>query len=979
MVAGRLDKYCRSIVIQRCNPFPGVYLFLLTLLFSFNASATQRVYHIFDQSSGLPVSTVNSIAQDAEGFFWLSTAGGLFRYDGKEFRHWAKDKITSSSNMVYAGPNGEVLVGNDTLYRVLPNEDAEILIGIDGKPFTKVRDVVFTGDGRLWVARPDALFYRTAHGEWNLFPLKNLDTKPIRKLTAGFNGLLYVVTKNSILEIAIDNSVRTIIKQDLPDNGVIANVIEHPDGSFYFMEKYPKYGRILRLHDGQITELISMKTNLQQFVLRGLTVWASSDTNLFAFRPGEEPEILRPSKDIPSRAGGFLMVDKEGSLWVCASKGLIQYPEPETVIWDDRDGFPITSFIRLLKTDEGIWIQAWGYITFLFTKTDKGWRAKLDPQNPWWLCLDGQGTVWGHRDYSHFYRRDGGLFIKLTPPARGYMQPPCSQASDGTVWIAAEAGLWRTSLDNAPPHFFGNPLGKDEELLSVLEDSKGRLWISSGGKICQTSAAAVSSGQQSTINCEMLNGSPQIRPIEMSDGSLWAGSGTGGVWRYTGVKWEPLPGYLKFPSKDVLVDPSPSGGAWVYGDSMPVRAISRPDLPDGWQVVESVSIWQGVPQVSTTTMLEDSDGSLWLGTVIGLVRMPAAVRHAQTGNAPRVKLVHFVMNGERFDLQSSLQVPPGNNQLEIHFAALTYRDRSLLKLQYRLHEGDEWIDLSGNDPILRFFNLGADKYSVELRASLDGVNWSETSAGISFEILPPWYFRWWAIAFFILLTAFILYTAYRLRFAMLFRLERQRTRIAMDLHDEIGSGLGSIGILSSVVSSEIINEEKRQELTKRISETASEIGSSLTDIVWSLRSDKATLESLAYHLNHRAENLFANGATKFSTKFPDDWRDVNLSLSARRNVLLIAMESLHNAAKHAQAENVTLEIEQADGRNWIMKITDDGFGFQSGNSNNNDSGLGMQSMKRRAEEIGAEISWTTNNGRGTIVSLKFSPNAKERG
>lgn len=964
----RSSSFCARGILRLC---------LFLLLLSSITSATQRIYRAFDQSSGLPVSSVNSIAQDTEGFFWLSTAGGLYRYDGKEFRHWAKDKITSSSNMVYACPQGEVLVGNDPLYRVLPNEDAEALTGIDGKPFTAVRDVAFTSDGRLWVARQDALFYRNAQGEWNLFSLENLDTKPIIKLTAGFNGVLYVVTKNSILEIATDNSVRAIIKQDLPDNGFFANVIAHPDGSFYFMEKYPKYGRILRLHNGQITELISMKTNLQQFVLRGMTVWASSDTNLFAFRPGEEPEILRSNFDIP--AAGFPLVDNEGSLWTSSIKGLIQYPEPETVIWDERDGFPITSFIRLVKTDEGIWIHAWGYLTFLFTKTDNGWRVNLDSQNPWWLCLDGKGTLWGHRDYSHFYRRDGGRFIKLTPPARGYMQPPCSQASDGTVWIAAEDGLWRTSLDNAPPRFFGNPLGTDEELNSVFEDSKGGLWISSGGKICQTSAVAILSGQPSAINCEMLNGSPQIRPVEMSDGSLWAGSGTGGVWRYTGVKWELLPGYLKFPSKNVLVDPSPSGGAWVYGDSMPVRAISRTDLAEGWQVVESVSTWQGVPQVSIPTMLEDTDGSLWLGTFVGLVRMPAAVRRAQAGNPPRVKLVGFVMNGERVDLNSSIKVPPGKNQLDIHFAALTYRDRSLLKLQYRLHESNEWIDLSGNDPILRFFNLGAGKYSVELRASLDGVNWSETSAGISFEILPPWYFRWWAITLFVLLAALVLYTAYRLRLAMLLRLERQRTQIAMDLHDEIGSGLGSIGILSSVVSSETINEEKRQELTKRISETASDIGSSLTDIVWSLRSDKATLESLAYHLNHRAENLFANGATNFSTKFPDDWRDVNLSLSARRNVLLIAMESLHNAAKHAQAENVSLEIEQADGRKWIMKIADDGFGLQNGEDNHNGSGLGMQSMKRRAEEIGAEISWTTNSGRGTIVNLKFHPNAKERG
>ena len=155
------------------------------------------------------------------------------------------------------------------------------------------------------------------------------------------------------------------------------------------------------------------------------------------------------------------------------------------------------------------------------------------------------------------------------------------------------------------------------------------------------------------------------------------------------------------------------------------------------------------------------------------------------------------------------------------------------------------------------------------------------------------------------------------------------------------------------------------------------MGASLTDIVWSLRADATTLESLAYHLTRRAGSLFANDRTQFTTDFPDDWQTINLSLSTRRNILLIAMESLHNAAKHAQAENVTLHIEPSDGRNWLMRIEDDGRGLQE-RASNHGSGMGMQSMKRRAEEIGAEINFTSKNGRGTIVSLTFNPQAKER-
>jgi signal transduction histidine kinase len=167
-------------------------------------------------------------------------------------------------------------------------------------------------------------------------------------------------------------------------------------------------------------------------------------------------------------------------------------------------------------------------------------------------------------------------------------------------------------------------------------------------------------------------------------------------------------------------------------------------------------------------------------------------------------------------------------------------------------------------------------------------------------------------------------------------------------------------------------------MSQRIAETAGELGTSLTDIVWSLRADATTIESLASHLTRRAESLFADDRTQLTTRFPDDWQSINLSLSVRRNVLLIAVESLHNVAKHAQAENVTLLFAPADGSKWLMRIEDDGCGF-SNRTEDNGSGMGMQTMQRRAEEIGAQLSITSKNGGGTVVSLTFNPQAKERG
>ena len=100
---------------------------------------------------------------------------------------------------------------------------------------------------------------------------------------------------------------------------------------------------------------------------------------------------------------------------------------------------------------------------------------------------------------------------------------------------------------------------------------------------------------------------------------------------------------------------------------------------------------------------------------------------------------------------------------------------------------------------------------------MDGVSWSEEPAVFAFEILPPWYRTWWARLGALALVGLALYAVYRVRVAVLLRLERQRTRIAMDLHDEMGSGLGGIGILAGVLGGDDIDDASRTKLAGQIS------------------------------------------------------------------------------------------------------------------------------------------------------------------
>jgi len=142
-----------------------------------------------------------------------------------------------------------------------------------------------------------------------------------------------------------------------------------------------------------------------------------------------------------------------------------------------------------------------------------------------------------------------------------------------------------------------------------------------------------------------------------------------------------------------------------------------------------------------------------------------------------------------------------------------------------------------------------------------------------------------------------------------------------------------------------------------------------------LRQESETLESLAQHLTERAVRLFPSSPPEFKTDFPDAWPETRLSLPVRRNLQLIVIEALHNAAKHSQAKVVTLQIVPA-GRHWRLTVRDDGAGF---NERRDGLGMGLKNMRQRAAGIAAKMELESALGAGTRISISFDPQAEETG
>jgi signal transduction histidine kinase len=212
---------------------------------------------------------------------------------------------------------------------------------------------------------------------------------------------------------------------------------------------------------------------------------------------------------------------------------------------------------------------------------------------------------------------------------------------------------------------------------------------------------------------------------------------------------------------------------------------------------------------------------------------------------------------------------------------------------------------------------------------------------------------------------------YRLRVRRRLARERQRTRIAMDLHDEVGSGLGTIAVLAGIAGRPDLSEARRADVAGRIAAVSQELARALGDIVWSLRASSGSLDALWNQLLDRARPLFASGAPTIAFDAPDPVPSEALPLVVRRNLHLVVYEALHNAAKHAGASQVVLRLAR-DGTRWRLDVEDDGRGMSGDRPPASvRRGLGIEAMRARVAEMRGAIVWERGPSGGTRVSVFF--------
>ena len=515
---------------------------------------------------------------------------------------------------------------------------------------------------------------------------------------------------------------------------------------------------------------------------------------------------------------------------------------------------------------------------------------------------------------------------------------------------------------------------------------------------------------------------------EDQQGNIWMGLYQGGMYRYTGRAFQHFQQADGVPGGTIFALLASEGGLWIASNGGGLghvvnTADERPriEIYDTARGMESDTIqcivddrrgriyagstkgvdrldpktgyirhfFSGLPRGEFTSAVRDRAGSLWFATKQGLARLiPAEDRPSFN---PHIFITDLHVGGAPFPVSllgetriSRLELKPSRNQLRVEFVGLDYEPGNVLSYSYKLDGADSGWSPPRSQLTVNYAAITGGKYRFQVKAvTSEGIE-SASPAEIDFTVLPPVWRRWWFESAAVALAAALVFAAHRYRVAQMVNLERMRTAIATDLHDDIGSSLSQIAVLSEVARAGVNGENRRtQESLQRVAVLAREMVDSLGDIVWSIRAVPDGLDSLVSRMREFALDLLAGQGIDFELRSPPAGHSVpNLNLQARRHLFLMFKECIHNASRHSGCTAVKADLQVVE-RELLLTVADNGRGMKPGiEPLRSSGGNGIPGMRQRAEMLGGSIEFVSRPGEGCTVSMRLplgrSPLARYR-
>ena len=653
-----------------------------------------------------------------------------------------------------------------------------------------------------------------------------------------------------------------------------------------------------------------------------------------------------------------ILKDKEGILWIGTYRGgLNRYDEKRKIFTYYKNDFTnlnslSNNHVRSIAEDnfDNLWVGTYA-----------GGLNKLDKRS-------GKFTRYTN-SISDSFSIGGNQIQKL------YID------SNSVMWIATFGGglnvLDLKRQTQSKPHFTKYKFDpsdslsiSDNRVYTIYEDRKNNLWIGTFG-------GGLNKFDKKNKKFERFCNDPK-NPFSLQNdkvlclyedysGNFWVGTSGNGLIKFDrdnnkfisygaqeNIDADVIYGILEDDQKNLWL--STSNG--IYKFSYETGITTHYDLQDGVQSLE----------FSGGAYFKAADGEMFFGGINGINRF-FTNRVKDNPFIPPVvitsiKVANLIVKGEK----DKLTLSHHENFITFEFAALAYSVPSDNYYSYML-EGfdDDWKYIDARYRVANYTNLPPGEYLFKVKgANQDGI-WNPNETKIYVLINPPFWRTWWFTGLAILLISAGIYYLGSMRSRSELAIEKLKTKLAADLHDNIGSGLTEISILSELAKKDVEGspDENVYGKLRNISEVARQLVDSMSDIVWVVNPKRDSLHDLLVRLKDSYSDILTSYGISFKIVNLDKLENLALPMDYRQNLYLIFKEGINNAIKHSRCKKLSLE---ANVRNNVLELTlmDDGIGFETENL---EYGNGIRNMETRSNNIGGKLKWKSSAERGTMIKF----------
>jgi signal transduction histidine kinase/ligand-binding sensor domain-containing protein len=728
-------------------------------------------------------------------------------------------------------------------------------------------------------------------------------------------------------------------------------------------------------------------------------VWVgTAEEGVFVVNADASEHVINLSNGLGAFRVSQITSDEEQNVWIGTDGGGLQLLRRRALFmiglpsqWQGRALLSVSP-----ASDGGLWVGTEGAgVLKLKEGHFSSFKSPALPAAGEVRCVleSRGGRVWaGTQGFGLLTNNDAGDFVSVAVPQlpeRLRLFYTLYEDKEGAVWMGTQFGLAR--------YFDGqwSRLGTNlqrAEVRSIGQTPDGAIWAGMrGGGI-----ARYQNGQFTQFQHPQGLGYEYIWCLlGDADGSVWIGTPGAGLLRWKDGAFSGFTTRDGLPSDFICnIQDDGAGHFWIGSyagifrvDKSQLQPMNGPPLDclllDASDGLTSLEIAGGNQPSACRT----ADGRLWFATSGGLAMVdPSQIRLNRL--PPPVQLVEVLVDGKPAlnktlgaanpSTHESIVAPPGFGSVEFRYTALSYSPPQRCRFRYRLDGLDsDWID-AGTRRSAFYSRLPPRQYSFQVIACNGNGVWNNAGAVISFTVLPYLWERWWfeplvALAGLCLVTAVVLAAVrqrHRRRMEVLDRaraVDRERLRIARDLHDDLGGGLTEISLTSALAQDQSLPSNEVREYVREITARSAEMVNALDEIVWAVNPKNDDLNSLVTYFCQYAGRFLQSASLSCRIEIPPQLPARPLSAERRHNLFLAFKEALHNVVKHSAASSFRLSVA-LESRTLRMELADNGRGFSE--PAEGAKGDGLRNMRERLQQIGGGCEIASVPGQGT--SLVFT-------